>query len=139
MVAISLSIFKDKLLSGEKDQTIRPFSEYRWKQLLKAKEGKLRLQIYWKQRTKECEKLFDAEIMDLFVMDLFPDTFVASDPNSDDWRMLTIEEDDELAIRDGFCCHDELLDWLFDKYGDAVFTMRFIVIRFKRVDEYAKK
>jgi len=135
MVAISFSTFKDKLLSGEKTQTIRPFSEHRWKLLLKAKNGELKLQIYWKQRTKECEKLFDAEITDLFILDLFPDTFVASDPSSDYRRPLTIEEEEELARRDGFSDYDEMFDWFFDRYKDDFFDMRFIVIRFKKIEE----
>lgn len=50
MPAISFSLFKEKLLSGEKCQTIR---KPRKKPL---KVGDV-LHMFWKMRTKECEKL----------------------------------------------------------------------------------
>jgi|Deesub1362B_J571_1020462.scaffolds.fasta_scaffold03070_7 hypothetical protein len=140
MVAISFSIFKDKLLSGEKDQTIRPFSEYRWKQLLKAKEEGRKLQIYWKQRTKECEKLFDAEITDLFLLWFVPDKLTAPEPDSDYRHFLTIEEEEELSRRDGFKNSDEMDEWFFSKYQLLELAPEpFIVIRFRRIDDYAKQ
>jgi len=68
MVALSYKVFKEKLLSGEKDQTIRKQNLVREEQM-----KRLGLQIYWKQRTKECEKLFDAKLKEnIFPIKLYP-------------------------------------------------------------------
>ena len=63
MTAISFSMFKDKLLSGEKTTTIRPLDIPRIEQM-----HRLGIQVYWKQRTKESEKLFDARLKSVKVI-----------------------------------------------------------------------
>lgn len=57
MPGISFSTMKDKICSGEKKQTIRPYSPF-W---MKWRKGD-RLVGYWKMRTKDCEKLFDSTL-----------------------------------------------------------------------------
>jgi len=99
---------KDKILSGEKKQTIRPYSEY-W---LKFKKGD-RLVGYWKMRTPNNEKLFDS----VFSEDPF-------------WLDIT-EFDDELMKRDGFeNLKDGLDNWFGPKYDYPV-HMPFVVIRWE--------
>ena len=53
MVLLGFTKLKDKLLDGSKRQTIR---------LPRKRPFKVgdELQVYWKLRTKQCEKLFDA-------------------------------------------------------------------------------
>lgn len=95
MPAISFSTLKDKLLNGEKKQTIRPYSTF-WMKWIKGN----RLVGYWKMRTKQCEKLFDS--------------YFSEDPFVVKWKDFT----DELMQRDGFTSlkqADEL--WFVPHYG----------------------
>jgi hypothetical protein len=56
MVLLGFTVFKEKLLDGTKTQTIRlP----RKKHPFKVGDE---LQVYWRPRTKQCEKLFDAVV-----------------------------------------------------------------------------
>jgi len=128
MVAISFSEFKDKLLSGEKTQTIRPYTKHRYNQIKNAKK----LQMYWKQRTKESEKLFDAELEDIFLIKFF---HVVTDililyPKG---VTLTDREIETLVRRDGFASKKELIKWFYRKYGNRLFRNYFMVIRFRRI------
>ena len=109
MPAISFSTLKDKILSGEKKQTIRPYSDY-W---LKFKKGD-RAVGYWKMRTPECEKLFESVFSeDPFITDLS-------------------EFDDELMSRDGFSnLREALLDWFWVKYPKNLPFMDFVVLRWE--------
>jgi len=114
MPAISFSTLKDKILSGEKKQTIRPLMSDYW---LRFKKGD-RLVGYWKLRTKECEKLFDSVLSeDPFVVDMW------------DW-------DDELMKRDGFeNLNDALEKWFQPKYGNQT-NRDFVVIRW--IDQHCQ-
>jgi hypothetical protein len=127
MVAISFSIFKDKLLSGEKTQTIRPYNEKRFNQIKRI--GKL--QIYWKQRSKECEKLFDAELTEIFKLPSFKELY--------EHHYVPVKDLQELAQRDGFECFHSMLYWFRRKYGEKFWDMEFMVIRWKRLNEVCKK
>jgi hypothetical protein len=111
--AISFSTMKDKILSGQKKQTIRPYSEY-W---MKWRTND-RLIGFWKMRTKACEKLFDSTFSE--------DPFVIS------W----LDFNDDLMKRDGF---KDLLDgnekWFIPHYGSKLkridILKLFTVIRWK--------
>ena len=113
MPIISFSTLKDKILSGEKKQTIRPKRSGWW---LKFKKGD-KLIGYWKLRSKERELLFVSELNE--------DPFVVK------WRDFT----DELMRMDGF----EDLDtankkWFIPKYGrngKIIPEMEFVVIRWR--------
>jgi hypothetical protein len=133
VVAVSFSVFRDKLLSGEKDQTIRPFSECRYCQI--AKKGR-KLQIYWKQRTKECEKLFDATPVEVFKVWLDPDS--RSIYRYDEWAgkvPLTAEEQEEIVRRDGFDSVESFFEFFLERYGEAYLRDNaFMVIRFRRCE-----
>lgn len=139
MVAISFSLFKDKLLSGEKDQTIRPLTEHRYKQMRKAwfnaQIGIPDLQIYWKQRTKECEKLFDAFLKDMFVIYIDPDEeSIAKRDAPHLYRVFTDDEVEEVIRRDGFDSKEDFFNFFRKKYGSKLKDMYFILIRFRRAE-----
>lgn len=108
MPAISFSTLKDKILSGEKKQTIRPFGSGFW---MKFEKGS-RLVGYWKMRTDECEKLFDSVLSeDPFIIELSDFT-------------------DELMILDGFSgVKDALRKWFWPKYPADLALMKFVVLR----------
>ena len=107
MPAISFSTLKDKLLSGEKKQTIRPLRSDYW---LKFKKGDP-VYGYWKMRTDECEKLFESKLSE--------DPFVI-----EGWEFT-----DDLMIRDGFeGIIDGLENWFYPHYGNF-YLQKFAVLR----------
>jgi len=113
MPAISFSTLKDKLLNGEKTQTIRPMRSDYW---LRFKKGDP-VYGYWKMRTRECEKLFEGVLSeDPFAVNL--------------WEFT-----DDLMIRDGFRSLDDALDkWFVPHYAVQGIT-RFVVLRWT-VDQF---
>jgi hypothetical protein len=112
MPAISFSTLKDKILSGEKKQTIRPkLSDY-W---LRFKKGD-RLVGYWMLR-QGGEKLFDSEFIE--------NPFIATYHElmcHDDWMVM-----------DGFRgVSDAYVNWFRPHYGDMYphqMEKEFVVIR----------
>lgn len=128
LVAISFSVFKDKLVSREKKQTIRKIDIPRLRQM-----RRLGIQLYWKQRTKESEKLYDATLRDvmfiLFSSDGYPVYECIVDkkkilddekpfPLAHSVRYITQNEQEEIAINDGFNSLDHMAQWFKTKYGE---------------------
>ena len=109
MPAISFSTLKDKLLSGEKKQTIRPLRSDYW---LKFKKGDP-VYGYWKLRTKECEKLFESEL------------------SKDPVVVEGLEFNDELMIKDGFESFGDAYDRWFHKYEPGFLFKKFVVLRWE--------
>ena len=136
MVAISFSVFKEKILSGEKKQTIRPYSKKRWNSILKNKK----LQLYWKQRTKECEFLKEVELEEMFRIrfeikwlrvSFLGYITVLKEEEDGSWKEIDSDELDHLARCDGFENCSEMTEWFFEKYGYGIDTMIFMVIRWR--------
>lgn len=126
MPAISFSTMKDKILSKEKTQTIRPKRSDYW---LQWKEGD-RLVGYWEMRSPgESEKLFDSEFAE--------DPFITT---PEEWTI-------ELARRDGFrpkrvyhMIYKDIVeqnalysmkDWFWGKYGEGYSDLEYVVIRWE--------
>lgn len=136
MVAISFSKFKEKLLNGEKRQTIRKHNPERIEQM-----KRLGIQIYWKQRSaNNSEKLFDAKLTDHFKLRFVEDAtrypfFLFRDHGP--WAAPTDEFMDELAQKDGFKDYKEMVLWFKDEYGDELFESEYDVIRFEKKSEMA--
>lgn len=135
MVSISFSYredFPELIRQGIKDQTIRPFNEKRFEQIKRVKK----LQLYWKQRTKECFKIADAELTEIFKIKLHRDTigyiFIwDGDEKEKKWRKATNEEFEEIIRRDGFDNLSDFYDAFHTMYGKRVYDMEFMVIRFR--------
>ena len=132
MVAISFSVFKEKILSGEKTQTTRPWNQKRYEQL----KRKGALQLYWKQRTKECELLMRVGLWELFVIKFTYRKEHFAFYKIEDGRLVfdryaTPEEADEIVHRDGFNTHREMVRWFFERYGPKINDMPFMVVRWK--------
>lgn len=127
MVAISFKReWRKKLLSGEKAQTVRPYSETQFQRI---KDNPI-LQIYINQRSPDNEFLFEAELEEVF--GLVPFRILNKDyhdPLNDAARL----EIKELVKRDGFTCYYEMKDWFRKQYGEIYRDMEFMVIRFKPV------
>ena len=137
MVAIGFKVYKDKILSGDKRQTIRPYSEKRYKSLLKNRK----LQLYWKLRTKDCEFLKEVELKDLFIIKLYSPTNIFDFHSSGypvghvfrwgdvRWYIMSPDNIIDLAKRDGFDSVPEMYKWFRNQYGKKVYDMNFMVIR----------
>ncbi len=88
MPLLGFTVLKDKLLDGSKTQTIRLPRKRPFKQGDK-------LYIYWKPRTKQCEKLGEGVISsvirkkadDLNTTDAILDGFIADDYGSSLWHL----------------------------------------------------
>ena len=115
MPAISFSTLKDKVLSGEKKQTIRAKRSDYW---LQYEEGDYFVG-YWKMRSEGAsEKLFESQLSE--------EPFVISNKDFDQ----------ELAKRDGFTddenfrAIDYMESWFVDQYTDEFIDgMEFVVLR----------
>lgn len=109
MPAISFSTLREKILSGEKKQTIRPLRSDYW---LRFKEGD-RLIGYWRMRTAKREKLFDSVL------------------SEDPFKIPMMRFSEELMRVDGFKgLRDALDSWFIPKYG-YIPDMEFVVIRWR--------
>jgi len=132
MVAISFSEirFVDLIRAGIKDQTIRPYNWYRYGQIVRI----WKLQLYYKMRTKECFKIADAIPIELLRIRLYaPDAKIGHIQILDDtgWRLATKEEMLEFVRRDGFDTVHEFYKWFYGRYGERVYDMEFMAIRWK--------
>ena len=105
MGLIGFTVFRDKILSGEKRQTIR---------LPRKRPPKVgeTLHLYWKLRTKECEKLMEAICTEVLMKK---------------WKEM--KDDVELARLDGFNGLDDFRKW-FARYNPTDET-EFMIIRWK--------
>ena len=132
MVAISFSVFKDKILDGTKTQTIRRYKPQRYEQIKRIRK----LQLYWHQRRKDSELLREAELEDIFKLNfvwLEDDTKVLTrwDEEKQDWIRCTEEEQKEIWKRDGFSSFDDMIVWFSEHYEEDMWMMCFMVIRWK--------
>lgn len=127
MTLIGFSVFKEKILSGAKRQTIRPLR----KKPIKVGE---KLYLYWHLRRKTCEKIGEAICSEIFFirwrkpgiteyLDL-----ITLDANYQPLRVLSKLEMDEIARKDGFKDFPEMVCW-FKKRYHFLPCMAFQVIR----------
>ncbi|MCD6331138.1 MAG: hypothetical protein J7L80_02935 [Thermoplasmata archaeon] len=129
MVAISFSKkseFPQMIINGIKDQTIRPFNKRRFEQIKRIRK----LQLYWKQRRKECFKIADAELTEIFKI-RFKNLIQIWDEDKQKWVQATTEQMEEIVKRDGFEDGWALYNVFYNTYGDKMHEMEFMVIRWR--------
>lgn len=125
---VNFSVFIDKVLSGEKRQTIRCNSQ-KWKNV---KAGD-KLTLYTGLRTKQCRKLGEALVESITEVAFCGAGLICPITQGRWERWLTDDEVDELVMRDGF---DDAYD--FWQFFDAHYPERPIemkVIRWKDFKE----
>lgn len=113
MPLIGFTVFKDKILSGKKRQTIRVLRK-------KPVEVGDKLCLYWHLRQKDCEKLKEAHCTEEFQIQfdsgfIFTDKVIKGSLNC----ALSNKEKDRLAKKDGFKNAEEMLEWFYSKYDDV--------------------
>jgi len=126
MPLIGFTVFKEKIQNLEKRQTIRKLRKY------PIKVGDT-LYLYWKLRTKQCEKLGHAFCVDEYRISMSIDQnnlCVLLDQKcfGCGWRRLNFKELWKLATDDGFESIDEMKDW-FKKTHSNLDGEEFQVIR----------
>lgn len=122
---------REKILSGEKTQTIREFKFDRYYQFTKKRD----IFLYWKQRTKKCQKIGESFLSNIFLLK-FKDKNIGlyySKINSLDldkltWYWLNPAEIADLIERDGLTPQEFYS--FFKKTYDIENTI-FMVIRWK--------
>ena len=108
MAGLSFSVFKGKILSGAKRQTIRAVRKN------PIKEGGT-LYMYWKQRSPECEKLGEAKCIKVREISICTDSY-----NFPDDQYSLVDHPVHLnnfAIADGFNNWQELVKFFESTHG----------------------
>lgn len=124
MVAIGFTAFgKDwmfrSILAEIKDQTIRTIGKREY-------HVGDRLQLYWKMRTKDCEKIADAVCTEFFPVFIEPENhmvyhyenpenYTLINPHGKTLRGYSADELEILAERDGFGDIEEFFDYFYIK------------------------
>lgn len=117
---VNFTVFIDKILSGEKRQTIRKAGG-KWENV---KTGD-KLTLYTGLRTKECRKLGEAEVEGVYYIEILQQDIkdvysikYEDNSNSSAWYKLTKQELQKLAKADGFENVDDFFNFLKNHYGD---------------------
>lgn len=115
MPLIGFTIFKDKIQDGSKRQTIRKLR----KRPIKVGDT---LYIYWKLRTKECERLRVEKCTEHFLIYIMSEYWVGRQRirmlkfENDEWNPISYKETLEIAVRDGFKDDVAMLMWFATKH-----------------------
>ena len=123
MVAISFSdtSFIRDIIAGTKKQTVRRFSPP-WIETLKRNP---KLQLYYKQRSRNGFKFADAVLEEVFPIALLPDAILRQDGQDLD--------SDAFAKADGFKNYSGMLAWFAGNYSSQAIEETWMVIRFREV------
>lgn len=115
MPLLGFTVFREKLLSGDKRQTIRRPRKRR----LNVGD---RLYVYWRPRSKECQKLGESMITSVVTKKVkeFTEQDAVNDGFSSNW--LTCRQVPAL---------EKLLSWLISKYPDIEDDWEFDIITFE--------
>jgi len=104
LALIGFTVFKDKILTGRKTQTIR----LKRKRLPRKGET---LHLYWKLRTKQCQRLMSVPCQEILIK-----------------RWKEMKNDLDLALRDGFSGLREFRDFFEKRYHPEDDT-EFMIVR----------
>ena len=133
MALLGFTVFKEKILDGSKRQTIRKLR----KSPIKIGEE---LHLYWKLRTRACEKLIDATCSETFFITpivtrdtdgslLMGSMHKHMEPDRLDDEILRGDDLLDLARRDGFTSFMDMIELLERMHGRLDGNKIFQVIR----------
>jgi len=115
MALIGFTVFKEKIQNLEKRQTIRKLRKH------PITVGDT-LYLYWKLRTKKCEKLMVTKCTEHFLVNISSEYWVSrqririTKHKNGEWIPMTYKETVDLAVRDGFKDDVEMLLWFTKKH-----------------------
>lgn len=134
---LSFSVFREKIESGEKRQSIRKYSPGQYRRFLncwKKRETTGRYNLFWHNPRNGGVRIKDAVPSDkpaIFhfeehhgVTGCYPDTPEDAAIIYPGW-----ESAGDLAWRDGFYSFEDMIQWFKDKYGPSLYEEKFMVIR----------
>jgi hypothetical protein len=122
---ISFSVFKEKIESGEKCQTLRPYNEKRFKTFRNAKK----YQLYWHNPRNGGKPIKEVEPVRFIPIIQFDPIFKICIFNEDPANLDYCPTPEILATNDGFKNFNEMLSWFLKEYGNGLYLMKFMVIR----------
>lgn len=133
---LTFKVFLDKIKSGEKCQTIRPYNEKRYRMLCNAKK----YQLYW-HNPRNGGKLIKATEPDgapiriFFMEPNYGNDYVTVHGSTltDKGRLDALYPcDRDLAVADGFGSFAEMCEWFSNEYGKEMLRPNeFMIIRWK--------
>ena len=129
---INFSVFIDKILSGEKRQTIRRASP-KW---ANVKTGDT-LTLYTGLRTKQRRKLGEAIVASVHVVMFDTNNnkiFIFSPLGFLGCVEIAENEARSIAIKDGFACYEDFWNFFKTQYGRSGF-LRMVIIRWENFKE----
>jgi hypothetical protein len=128
---LSFSVFREKIESGEKCQTIRPYNEKRYKMFRNAKK----YQLYWHNPRNGGTLIKEVEPKGNPILLQFYKTYseirIVLRAHSDSNQSICgiYKDTNELAIQDGFKDKNEMKAWFFKTYGEELFKQKFMILR----------
>lgn len=138
---LSFSVFKEKIESGEKKQTIRKYSAKQYQRFLntwKKRETTGRYNLYWHNPRNGGVKIKDVVPSDKPYLISFNRSYGRMNVNILTKNGLEQGRDyfrdssailSDLAKDDGFKYASEMWQWFEKEYGHVMFQSKFIVIR----------
>lgn len=133
MVSLNFSVFQDKILNGEKKQTIRLIGgdNSPW---LKLKPG-TKLQLYSGMRTKKCKKLGCAVVDELTELTMFSryGGVIVQDRNECDLPPPAFYN---LIKNDGFQGETDFNEFFLRYFIDSQKSKRFMLIKWRNFEPY---
>jgi hypothetical protein len=131
---LSFSVFKEKIESGEKCQTIRKFSPGQYNRFLncwKKRETTGRYNLFWHNPRNGGTRIKDAIPTDMPFLITF-----CGGSYAPHLKIIGYSEYDtnpdyllEVAKRDGFNTSSEMWDWFEKEYGHEMYQSKFMVLR----------
>jgi len=115
MPLIGFTVFKEKIQNLDKRQTIRKLRKH------PVKVGDT-LYLYWKLRTKKCEKLMVTKCTEHFLVIISSEYWVGRQRirimkhEKGEWVPMSYKETVDLAVRDGFKDDVEMLLWFTKRH-----------------------
>ena len=141
MPSLNFTVFIDEVEDGTKPQSIRRYTDKKWKMFKNAIGKKDKLSLFTGLRTRACRLLRRATVTE--VIPIYFMKHRSTFDGSVSWYLgLGYPEPSEylrditglysIATRDGFQSWDELIEWFLDHYGhDILTTEPFMIIRWE--------
>lgn len=122
---ITFKVFKEKIESGEKTQTIRMFTSSKWDRYRNAKK----FQLYWHNPRNGGKLIREVQPSEQPFLIAFNNSDQCSNIDIIGESKERIVDLNAFAKRDGFESSREMFDWFFTEYGSGMYQEKFIVLR----------
>jgi hypothetical protein len=137
---LSFTVFKEKILDGTKVQTIRKYTDKKWKVAQNAQK----YQLYWGNPRnggtliKEVERASEPVLIEFERPEIDQSnegickTIRIKMYMTKDGKYYTVDDYERIVKDDGFASAREFRDWFYEHYGEEMFKTKFIVFRWNK-------